>query len=133
MLSNYKILNLINRFILPFIVFLAIYVQISGEDSPGGGFQAGAIFASSMIAMTFISDFKICNQKSLIFVAASGVMIYFITGIIPMFSGYMYLDYRAFAASNIVAQKIGIFVIELGVGLTVFSSILLIYLLFSEE
>lgn len=133
MLSNYKILKLVNRFILPFIIFFALYVQINGEDSPGGGFQAGAIFASGIIALTLISDFKLCDSKSLSMIATSGVMLYFLTGVVSILFGGAYLDYKVLAASPIVGQRLGIFVIELGVGLTVSSSILLIYLLFSEE
>lgn len=107
-------------------------MQICGEDSPGGGFQAGAIFASSLIVIRFTSEIHY-NRKHLMQLSAIGVIIYFITGAISLLHGKNYLDYNVLHINNIMAQKMGIFIIELGVGITVSSSILLIYLLFDED
>lgn len=132
MLNKYPVLKTVNKFILPFIIFFALYIQICGEDSPGGGFQSGAIFASSLIVIRFTSGIDY-NKKHLMQLSAIGVMIYFITGLASLIKGKNYLDYNVLHIDHIIAQKIGIFIIELGVGITVSSSILLIYLLFDED
>lgn len=132
MLDKYLVLKTVNKFILSFIIFFAFYIQICGEDSPGGGFQAGAIFASALIVIRFTSSIEY-NKKHLIQLSGIGVMIYFLTGIVSLFHGKNFLDYNALSINHIVAQKMGIFIIELGVGITVFSSILFIYTLFDEE
>ena len=132
MLSKYLVLKTINRFIVSFIIFFALYIQICGEDSPGGGFQSGVIFASGLIMLKLTSDISY-KKENLVALASIGVMIYFLTGAVSLFYGKQFLDYNIFSISNITAQKIGIFIIELGVGIAVFSSILLIYILFDEE
>ena len=45
MLKEFKIIKTIIPFIIPYIILYAIYIQLNGEVSPGGGFQAGVIFA----------------------------------------------------------------------------------------
>lgn len=132
LLSKYLVLKTINKFILSFIIFFAIYIQICGEDSPGGGFQAGVIFASGLIMLTLTSNISY-NKTDMIVLGAIGLMIYFLTGAVSLLYGKQFLDYNILSTSHITGQKIGIFVIELGVGIAVFSSILLIYILFDEE
>ena len=38
MLRNHPIIKSVTLFILPYIVLYALYIQINGEVSPGGGF-----------------------------------------------------------------------------------------------
>lgn len=133
MLNKYPVLRCITKFILPFIAFFAIYIQINGENSPGGGFQAGAIFASCAIALHIVSGKFGISYQILRNTTACGVLIYALIGLIPLFLGYQYLDYYALASDPHTAQKAGIFIIELGVGLTVSAGMLLIYFLFDED
>ena len=42
------------NFLVPLMIVFAVYVLIHGESSPGGGFQAGAIFASAIILVRLI-------------------------------------------------------------------------------
>lgn len=132
MLNKYPVLRCITKFVLPFIIFFAIYVQINGETSPGGGFQAGSIFASCMIALNFISPSN-NSYTTLRNITTCGVLIYALTGLVPIFLSYNFLDYYALARDPYIAQKLGIFIIELGVGLTVSAGMLLIYFLFDED
>ena len=131
MLNKYPVLRVISTFILPYIAFFALYIQINGEVSPGGGFQAGTIFASCVILRSFFKPDTHLTQYYVM--AVLGVIIYAGIGFITMFGGSTYLDYFALHADPYTAQKIGIIVIELGVGMTVFSSMSLIYFLFTEE
>ncbi len=141
MLNKYPVIKTINRFIFPFLVFFALYIQLNGETSPGGGFQAGAIFASAVIAFSLASNAlpaaKANSQQNLLshlrIIASSGALIYLATGLISLLSGGQYLDYALLSVNPTTGQKIGIFIIELGVGLTVASAMLLIYFLFDEE
>lgn len=133
MLNKHPVLRCITKFVLPFIIFFAIYVQLNGETSPGGGFQAGSIFASCMIALNLVASKFNGSYGALRNMTASGVLIYAITGLIPVLLSYPYLDYYALASDPHIAQKLGIFFIELGVGLTVSAGMLLIYFLFDED
>lgn len=139
MLNKHPVIKTINRFIFPFLVFFAIYIQLNGESSPGGGFQAGAIFASSVIALSFVLNITPTPTKKqkiisiLRITLCSGALIYLTTGLVSLLSNRQYLDYSLLAANPTTSQKLGIFIIELGVGLTVTSAMLLIYFLFDEE
>ncbi len=37
------------RIVIPLIMLFALYVQFHGDYSPGGGFQAGVLFAVGLI------------------------------------------------------------------------------------
>ena len=54
-MKEYLILRIITKLLLPFILLFALYVQFHGDFGPGGGFQAGVIFAAGFIlyAMVF--------------------------------------------------------------------------------
>ena len=40
-----SVLRVTAKLLLPFILLFALYVQFHGDYGPGGGFQAGVIFA----------------------------------------------------------------------------------------
>lgn len=136
MLNQYLILRLISHFIFPVIVIFALYIQLNGEVSPGGGFQAGAIFASAILSIRMIKtgSLKYMDDSKFLTVAAiTGVLIYAITGIVCMLLGGNYLDYNSLSSNHITGQHIGIVVIELGVGITVAATMMLIHLIFSNH
>lgn len=122
-------------FILPYILLYTIYVQINGESSPGGGFQAGAIFAAAVIAIHLgIHEqifYKFLTPCALITSATLGILIYCVTGLIAIMCGGNFLDYNYIYLSDVrFAQSIGIFFVELGVGITVSSVLCLVYALY---
>jgi multicomponent Na+:H+ antiporter subunit B len=136
MLKNHKILNLTTNFIFPFIVLFALFIQINGEASPGGGFQAGAIYASGILAIDLIfgrnASTNFLNRNYLLKVSTMGAAIYALTGFTCLLLGGNFLDYNALFFEGPIAQSIGIFTIELGVGLCVASTLTLLYFEFSN-
>lgn len=132
------IIRSITTFIIPYILIYAFYIQVNGEISPGGGFQFGAIFASSIIALDIVSINKKLLSKYfslniLITSAYLGVIIYTIVGVISIILDMNYLNYSVFLKNNpVLGQSIGIFSIEIGVGITVATIMILIYLYLKE-
>ena len=53
-MTNYHILRVISKLLIPFIFLFALYVQFHGDYSPGGGFQAGVIIAAAFILHALI-------------------------------------------------------------------------------
>lgn len=49
LLADYRVLRTVSHVLLPFIFLFALYVQFHGDYGPGGGFQAGVIFASAFV------------------------------------------------------------------------------------
>lgn len=129
------ILQVITVIIVPFILLFALYVQFHGEYGPGGGFQAGVIFASAIVlyTMTFgLNDaLRLTPPKVMQALAAGGVLLYGGTGIVTMLLGGNFLDYNALDQHDPVhGQHLGILFIEFGVGLTVASVMMLIFFAF---
>jgi multicomponent Na+:H+ antiporter subunit B len=135
MLKHFLVLKTVISFIIPYVILYAIYIQLNGEASPGGGFQAGVIFASSIIGFDLIGGkAAFGGAKTLIICAVLGVLLYASTGLVSFLSDDNYLNYDSINPQNAtIGQHIGIFSIELGVGLTVASIMCLIYLSLREE
>ncbi len=131
MLKDFIIIKHSTLFILPYIFLYCLYIQINGDASPGGGFQAGAIFASMIIGFDLVhGQFKLKQYFStnlLVGMATIGVLIYAMTGMISILFDDNYLNYYSLANEKLLAQHIGIFIIEIGVGLCVASVMCLIY------
>jgi multicomponent Na+:H+ antiporter subunit B len=133
--SDHQILRIVGKFLIPFILLFALYVQFHGEYSPGGGFQAGVIFASAYIVHSLIfgveCTLRIVPAGVLRVVAAVGVLVYAGTGVASLLLGANFLDYDALGASATGGQHLGILLVELGVGLTVASVMMLVYFTFA--
>lgn len=117
------------------ILVFALYVQFHGDFGAGGGFQAGVIFASGFILYSLVygenHTRKVLPARWLPRLAALGVLLYAGTGMFSFFKGQVFLDYNALADSPVSGQHLGILLVEAGVGLTVFSTVLLIFYAFS--
>ena len=137
MLQNFLILKKITLFMLPYIFLYSLYIQINGEISPGGGFQAGVIFASCLIGFDLIHGNSLKERyfthDLLLIIAALGVFMYASIGAISFYFGKNYLNYDVLATNKLHAQSIGIFIVEMGVGLTVASVMYLIYSLLQDD
>ena len=132
-----EILISISRFMFPFIVALGFYVQINGNNAPGGGFQSGVIIASAFIlfCLVFGSNHaeKIISKRQLKFLSVVGVFLYGLTGLVSVFMGGDFLNYTLLQNKFFDKQTLGIAAIEWGVGITVFSVFSLIYLIFDTR
>jgi multicomponent Na+:H+ antiporter subunit B len=117
------------------ILIFGLYVQFHGDFGAGGGFQAGVIFASGFIVYSLVFGESYARKVIPAFIlprlAALGVLIYGGTGLISLLSNKPFLDYNALASNPITGQHMGILFVEAGVGLAVFSTILLIFYSFS--
>lgn len=128
------ILQVVAKVIVPFILLFALYVQFHGDFGPGGGFQAGVIFASAIILYTIafgVDDALLLTPPNVLrWLAAAGVLIYGGTGIATLLLGGNFLDYDVLAHDPVHGQHLGILVIEFGVGLTVAAVMMLIFFAF---
>lgn len=136
-LYHYKVLRIVGKMLIPPILIFALYVQFHGEYSPGGGFQAGVIFAAGLIlyAMLFGIDTakKVFDHNVVRVLAAVGVLLYGSVGVLSLLTGKNFLDYSGLAQDPVTGQHLGILVIELGVGMTVAAVMLLLYFAFVDR
>ena len=136
--DHHVILRVVAKLLIPMITLYAFYVHFHGEYSPGGGFQAGVIFAVAIILYALI--FGITSALKLVpplfsrGLAAAGVLLYAGVGVWALFSGGMYLEYdELFDApeGSYAPQLTGIILIELGVLFGVAGSMLTIFYAFA--
>ncbi|NGP52258.1 DUF4040 domain-containing protein [Thioalkalivibrio sp. XN8] len=136
-LDQHAVLKVIAKLVVPVILLFALYVQFHGEYSPGGGFQAGVIFAAAIILFALVFGLDEARQvippRVLQRLPAAGVLIFGGTGLLTMLLGGNYLDYDMLRESPQKAQQMGIIMVEIGVGVTVASVMLLIYFTFAER
>ncbi len=119
--------------IVPFILVYAVYVLFHGEVSLGGGFQAGALIALAYILYAMVAGLKISRvkvtQHFALCLAALGVMIYALTGFVPMLFGGNFLEYEKLPIPVHEIGELhahGILLIEIGVTLCVGATIVTI-------
>lgn len=136
-LGDQLVLRVVVKALLPFMLLFALYVQFHGDYGAGGGFQAGVIFATGLILYDLVfgaeSATRVMPARWLPRLAALGVLLYAVVGVVGIFQGRAFLDYRALAADPIAGQHLGIMLIELGVGMTVFSTLLSIFYALSHR
>lgn len=131
------ILRLGTKAMVPFIMVFALYVQFHGDYGPGGGFQAGVIFAAAFVlyALVFGIDraTRVLPHRIAYLLAALGVMIYAGTGYVTMALGGEFLDYSVLAHDPAHGQHYGILFVELGVLTTVFGVMVSVFYAFAER
>ncbi len=131
------ILRLVARFLIPLIMLFGLYIQFHGEYSPGGGFQAGLVFASAWILFALIygldSALQVIPLRAQYVGACLGVLLYCLIGVLGVALGGRFLDYGPLAESPQAAQQAGIILVEFGVGLTVATVAMLFFTLFARR
>lgn len=121
--QRHRVLQVVTKLVIPFVLMFGLYVQFHGDYGPGGGFQAGVIFASAFILHGLIFGLQrtrqVLSPTVLRFMMASGVLLYAGTGLVTMMLGGELLNYDVLAHDPLHGQHWGIFAVELGVGITV--------------
>ncbi len=123
--------------LIAFVMLFGLYVQFHGDYGPGGGFQAGVIFAAAVILYTLVFGLEksedIFRRRAVEALVAAGVLLYGSVGLVSMFFGYNFLDYDALAHDPVHGQHYGILLVELGVGVTVTAVMIALYFLFASR
>ena len=129
------VLRVVSKLLIPFILLFGLYVQFHGDFGPGGGFQAGVIFAAGFILYGLIfgldEALEVVPHRVVETCSALGVLIYGGVGVTTMVLGSEFLDYSVLAHDRAHGLHYGILAIEAGVGLTVFSTMMVIYYAFA--
>lgn len=136
-MRRYYVLQVSLKPLIPFIMIFGLYVQFHADYAPGGGFQAGVIFAAAIILFALIFGleraWEIFTRRKLEFLMASGVLLYGAVGLISMALGGNFLDYDVLARDHHVGQHLGILLVELGVGFNVAAVIVGLFFVFAER
>ena len=122
-MRHHHVLHVVAKLMIPLILVFALYVQFHGDFGPGGGFQAGVIFAAALIlyGLVFgVDRLRRAVPAGLVgALAAAGVLLYAGVGVAGMLLGGAFLDYGVLLPDPMAGQHLGILLIEFGVGVTV--------------
>jgi multicomponent Na+:H+ antiporter subunit B len=137
-MKHYPILDLATRLLLPLILLFALYVQFHGDYGPGGGFQAGVIFAAGIILYGLV--YGLNNARRLFpdwvlrLGISLGVLSYAGVGVISLLLGGNFLDYGVLDPQDPRhGQHLGMLWVELGVGMTVAMAMISIFFAFASR
>jgi multicomponent Na+:H+ antiporter subunit B len=132
---QHTILRIIAKLLVPLILLFALYVQFHGDFGPGGGFQAGVIFGSGIILYALVFDLDDARRAIPPWILklgiSVGVLLYAGVGIVGMLLGGNFLDYNVLAHDPQHGQHYGILLVELGVGITVASVMIIVFYTFA--
>jgi len=137
------ILRVAAKMFIPFIIMFGLYVHLHGDFGPGGGFQAGVIIAAAVILYAIVfgktAALRAVPKWSVELMVPLGVLIYAGVGVWSMIMGGEYLNYNVlFHAGEpigtydaIHGQHWGVFLVEIGVLVTVTGTMLTIFYSFA--
>ncbi|MDX1493202.1 MAG: Na(+)/H(+) antiporter subunit B [Longimicrobiales bacterium] len=129
------ILRVGTKIIIPFIMIFALYVHFHGDYGPGGGFQAGVIFAAAIVLYALVfglgNAVKVLPPKVVYILAALGVVIYMGVGFVGLLLGGQFLEFNVLAEVSYEGQHYGIIGVELGVVTTVFGVMVALFYAFA--
>ena len=148
-MNSFLIVRIVSKILIPYIVLFGLYVQFHGDFGPGGGFQAGVILASALILYGLVFGLPAAKAVAPPWLVekfiALGVLVYAGTGVATMLLGGNFLDYDVLEHHFLTeitvggqtlhmlpsGQHLGIFLVEVGVGITVTAVMLMIFYCFA--
>ena len=128
------IVRIVCSIMVPFMQIFALYVVTHGHYGPGGGFQGGVILGASIILQRLYLGREVSHRKFApnlaMMLGAIGMLIYMLTGLIPMITGGAFLDYGCLPISGATGaslRSLGILIVESSIALTVFGTMVLLF------
>jgi len=128
------VVELVSRAVVPAIQLFAIYVITHGHYSPGGGFQGGVLLAASILLLRLTQGREESSRRfppGLAFALAPlGILLFVLTGLVSVSQGGAFLDYGYLpfpGASPAALRYYGILVVEVGIALTVWGTLVAIF------
>ncbi len=129
------ILRVVSKFLIPYILLFALYVQWHGDFGPGGGFPGGRHFRRQVHPLR--PDLRGRHaarghsSRAHAHVSCHRRLTYGLVGVATLLMGGKFLDYNVLAGEPTHGQHLGILLVELGVGITVAAAMITIFCTFA--
>ena len=135
MIKRNPVLRVVTKILFAPIILYGLYVQFHGDYGPGGGFQAGVIVAAAFILYGIVFGLdelkKLTPMPLVTALMAAGGLLFAGVGVAGIVAGDEFLNYNHLAHEMVHGQHVGIILVEFGVGMTVSSVILGLYVAFA--
>lgn len=136
-MEHHLVLRVVTKLLIAPMLLFGLYVQFHGDYGAGGAFQAGVIIAVAFILYGIVFGIpgllRVLPWSFIRASMATGVLLYAGTGTVCMLMGYDFLDYSPLGRTAVDGQHMGILLVELGVGITVASVMLAIFIAFAAR
>ncbi|WP_435348770.1 MnhB domain-containing protein [Haloarchaeobius sp. HRN-SO-5] len=123
------------RLTTPFVVTFGLFTMFHGTSSVGGGFQGGVVVAAGIITVAFSFGLtqtrRWLSAPTLTWLAVSGVLVFATVATVAILFGGEFLDLSAYPVPKAVVY--GVELVELGIGATVATTILVMVLQLGVE
>ena len=134
-MNEHVVLRVVAKLLIPFILLFALYVQMHGDFGPGGGFQAGVIFSSAFILYGLVFGLgnarRVMPERTMVALAALGVLLFAGVGIGALLWGGNYLEYGMLRGDPVAGNYLGVWLVELAIGITVSAVMIAIFFTFA--
>jgi multicomponent Na+:H+ antiporter subunit B len=104
------------RVVVPFVLTFGLYITFHGADSPGGGFQGGALIGAVILMLAFAFGIDSTRQwlgsRVVTLVAALGLFVFAAIGLGSIALGGGFLEYVRYPIDH--PTKLGIEAVEIG-------------------
>src|SRR5690606_19685915 len=135
-MSEYRVLRVVSKVLMPFILLFACYILFHGDYGPGGGFQAGVIFAAGFVLYRLLVGFGevecVLPWPVMLGLVPVGVLLSAGLGFANVAGVGSFLDCDTLVpGSPEQGEHYGILIIETGVGITVAAVMIAVYYSFA--
>jgi len=105
------------RIVAPFALTYGLVLTFHGADSPGGGFQGGAVIGATILMIAFAFGIEPTRDwlanRTVVLLSAGGVLVFGAVGLLPMLTGGRFLQHAVFETVGI-PRKYGLEAMEIG-------------------
>ena len=120
------------RLLTPFLMLFSAYLLVHGHDSPGGGFQGGAVLAGALVLVRLVHGRDVAwglGARTALVLASAGALVYTGIGVAALALGGGFLDYAALPLPGASGAKraLATLAIEAGVFIAVAGVLTLIF------
>jgi multicomponent Na+:H+ antiporter subunit B len=127
-----EIVEVTSVVLAPFIMLFGLYVIAHGHYGPGGGFAGGVALAVGVILLRLVADEALVDRRFPpalgLLAGAVGMLVFVLVGLASVVAGGAFLEYAAVGWLDPVTMRyLGILVVEVAVGLTVFGTLIVIF------
>jgi multicomponent Na+:H+ antiporter subunit B len=131
------ILRTSTNYLLPLLILFSIFLLMRGHYLPGGGFVGGLVASIAFVLHSFAysptQTLKMFSVKPF-FLIPTGLMICFLSGMLPTLLGHPFMSVVWFADAVVVIGAFGsALIFDLGVYMVVIGVVLTILFSISEQ
>ncbi len=135
-IEEHVVIRVTSKMLIPYIMIFGFYVIAHGEIGPGGGFQGGVILAAAYILYCLVfgveAGSRALPRRAVEATMALGVLFYAGIGVLGMFRGAAFLDYRVLLSDPASAEPLGMTLVETGIGFTVAAVMITVFNMITE-